>query len=100
MRAPKAGINADVQAKVSLSLILVWPYTVPLATEMRPRLQREASYSKEEEKKARFWMEQVMGEEVKDDLFEFLHDGTFLCRYATSAGADIKRTLHKPYQLK
>lgn len=43
-------------------------------------LQREASYSKEDEAKAKGWMEAVTQEEIVGDFWEFLHDGSYLCK--------------------
>ena len=43
-------------------------------------LQREASYSLEDEAKAKGWMEAVTGEEIVGDFWDFVHDGAYLCR--------------------
>lgn len=42
--------------------------------------KREASYSLEDEAKAKGWLEAVTGEEIIGDFWEFLHDGSYLCR--------------------
>ena len=43
----------------------------------------DASYPKEDEIKAREWMESIVGEPIGDDFFEGLKDGSYLCRWAS-----------------
>lgn len=43
-------------------------------------LQLDATYPKEDEEKAREWMETIVGEPIGDDFFEGLKDGSYLCR--------------------
>lgn len=40
----------------------------------------DATYSKEDEGKARVWLEAVAEEPIDEDFFEALHDGSYLCR--------------------
>jgi len=49
-----------------------------LAAEAQRKL--EASYSKEAEEQVRTWMQEVVGEEIEDDFFAHLKDGTYLCK--------------------
>ena len=49
-----------------------------LAAEAQKKL--EASYSKEAEEQVRAWLQEVVGEEIGDDFFADLKDGTYLCK--------------------
>jgi len=40
----------------------------------------DATYPKEDEEKAREWMETIVGEPIGGDFFEGLKDGSYLCR--------------------
>ena len=49
-----------------------------LAAEAQRKL--EASYSKEAEEQVRAWLQEVVGEEIEDDFFAHLKDGTYVCK--------------------
>ena len=48
-------------------------------------MQLDATYRVEDEQKARRWMEAITGEPVGEEFFEFLHDGSYLCRLVARA---------------
>lgn len=49
-----------------------------LAAEAQRKL--EASYSKDAEENVRAWIQEVVGEEIGDDIFADLKDGTYVCK--------------------
>ncbi|KAL5486491.1 hypothetical protein EMCRGX_G018979 [Ephydatia muelleri] len=55
-RAEKSGINAEVQQKLA------------------------ATYSLEDEAKARGWLEAIVGESIGQDFWDGLKDGSYLCK--------------------
>lgn len=51
----------------------------PANYSLHAHAQREATYSHEDEGKARGWLEAVSGEPI-EGFFETLKDGSYLCR--------------------
>ena len=49
-----------------------------LAAEAQKKL--ESSYSKVAEEQVRTWLQEVVGEDIDDDFFAHLKDGTYLCK--------------------
>ena len=49
-----------------------------LAAEAQRKL--EASYSFEAEGQVRTWLQEVVGEDIGDDFFADLKDGTYVCK--------------------
>lgn len=84
-RATKSGINADQTRKVRLAARILRHKRSPtnFARHINYKIiirQQEASYDKEAEDQAKEWIEAITGEEIGENFFEGLRDGSRLCR--------------------